>query len=113
MLVAMTYSAELFMCILSGMILGHGLFNSAGPVGETVDPCCAGSNGATATSAAVTSDLETERRKSFCGSKAESGLGKKEERVQGIENVLADAAYLEPDKHLDGKSGGDKDCCHS
>ena len=48
MLVAMTYSVELFLCILSGMILGHGLLNSRGPVAETVDPCCAGQNGATA-----------------------------------------------------------------
>ena len=46
MLVAMTYSAELFLCLLFGMILGHGLFNSGGPIGETVDPCCAGSQGA-------------------------------------------------------------------
>lgn len=46
MLVAMTYSAELFMCVLAGMVLGHAVLNSDGPVGETAEPCCVGQNNA-------------------------------------------------------------------
>jgi hypothetical protein len=44
MLVAMTYSVELFICVVVGLILGHALFNSHTPVGETIDPCCASQN---------------------------------------------------------------------
>jgi hypothetical protein len=41
MLVAMTYSVELFICMVIGLVLGHAIFNSGAPVGESVDPCCA------------------------------------------------------------------------
>lgn len=41
MLVAMTYSVELFLCVIVGLTLGHMVFNSNLPVGETIDPCCA------------------------------------------------------------------------
>ncbi|XP_023345714.1 uncharacterized protein LOC111714758 isoform X4 [Eurytemora carolleeae] len=41
MLVAMTYSVELFLCMVLGLVLGHAIFNTAAPVGESVDPCCA------------------------------------------------------------------------
>ena len=41
MLVAMTYSIELFMCVIIGLMVGHACFNSKAAVGETVDPCCA------------------------------------------------------------------------
>ena len=59
MLVAMTYSVELFSCMIIGLVLGHALFNSGqypniycilsgtfnicleAAVGESVDPCCA------------------------------------------------------------------------
>jgi len=41
MLVAMTYSIELFICMVIGLVIGHGIFNTTAPVGETVDPCCA------------------------------------------------------------------------
>lgn len=41
MLVAMTYSVELFICMVIGLVIGHGIFNTTAPVGETVDPCCA------------------------------------------------------------------------
>jgi len=41
MLVAMTYSVELFTCMIVGLVLGHALFNSEAAVGESVDPCCA------------------------------------------------------------------------
>merc|ERR1719481_1332373 len=41
MLVAMTYSVELFICMVVGLVAGHALFNSEAPVGESVDPCCA------------------------------------------------------------------------
>ena len=41
MLVAMTYSLELFSCIVLGLIIGHAVFNMKQPVGESIDPCCA------------------------------------------------------------------------
>ena len=41
MLVAMTYSIELFVCVIVGLMVGHACFNSKAAVGETVDPCCA------------------------------------------------------------------------
>merc|ERR1712112_234458 len=41
MLVAMTYSVELFVCMVVGLVAGHAFFNSEAPVGESVDPCCA------------------------------------------------------------------------
>merc|ERR1712037_942665 len=41
MLVAMTYSVELFICMVVGLVAGHAFFNSEAPVGESVDPCCA------------------------------------------------------------------------
>ena len=47
MLVAMTYSIELFICVVAGLVIGHGVFNLGTPVGETVDPCCASQNIAT------------------------------------------------------------------
>ena len=47
MLVAMTYSVELFLCVVAGLVIGHGAFNLGTPVGETVDPCCASQNIAT------------------------------------------------------------------
>jgi len=41
MLVAMTYSVELFICMVIGLVLGHAVFNTEAAVGESVDPCCA------------------------------------------------------------------------
>ena len=41
MLVAMTYSVELFLCMVAGLVAGHAIFNSEAAVGESVDPCCA------------------------------------------------------------------------
>jgi len=41
MLVAMTYSVELFICMIVGLVIGHGIFNTGAAVGESVDPCCA------------------------------------------------------------------------
>jgi len=41
MLVAMTYSVELFICMIVGLVIGHGIFNTGAVVGESVDPCCA------------------------------------------------------------------------
>ena len=42
MLVAMTYSIELFFCVVAGLCIGHFIFNSkSSNVGESVDPCCA------------------------------------------------------------------------
>ena len=52
----MTYSVELFICMVIGLVLGHAIFNtgndcnmspgfifcfSEAAVGESVDPCCA------------------------------------------------------------------------
>ena len=52
----MTYSGELFMCMVMGLLLGHGIFNTSkfqiicsekifcpagAEVAESVDPCCA------------------------------------------------------------------------
>ncbi len=44
MLVAMTYSIELFSCVVTGLVLGHALFNLNTAVGESIDPCCASQN---------------------------------------------------------------------
>jgi len=41
MLVAMTYSVELFICMVLGLVMGHAIFNTEAAVGESVDPCCA------------------------------------------------------------------------
>merc|ERR1719500_411390 len=41
MLVAMTYSVELFICMVVGLVVGHAIFNTEAAVGESVDPCCA------------------------------------------------------------------------
>ena len=41
MLVAMTYSIELFICVVIGLCIGHFVFNTKSAVGESVDPCCA------------------------------------------------------------------------
>ena len=54
----MTYSVELFICMILGLVIGHGIFNTGNyeaaalpllhsdllqgaAVGESVDPCCA------------------------------------------------------------------------
>ena len=58
MLVAMTYSVELFLCVVAGLVIGHGAFNLGTPVGETVDPCCASQNIATKNTAAK-SEIQT------------------------------------------------------
>ena len=41
MLVVMTYSIELFICVVIGLCFGHFIFNTKSAVGESVDPCCA------------------------------------------------------------------------
>ena len=41
MLVAMTYSLELFACVVLGLMIGHAVFNVKQAVGESIDPCCA------------------------------------------------------------------------
>ena len=40
MLVVMTYSIELFICVVIGLCFGHFIFNTKSAVGESVDPCC-------------------------------------------------------------------------
>lgn len=44
MLVAMTYSIELFVCLILGFCVGHFAFNTKSEVGESIDPCCASQN---------------------------------------------------------------------
>lgn len=57
MLVAMTYSIELFTFVVIGLIIGHACFNMNSAVGESIDPCCATSQ----------NDLgKGKRRKSDC-----------------------------------------------
>lgn len=41
MLVVMTYSLELFLCTIFGIIIGHFVFNIQEPVTQSIDPCCA------------------------------------------------------------------------
>jgi len=40
MLVAMTYQGELFIAVVAGLGLGHGIFNTSAPVSESADACC-------------------------------------------------------------------------
>jgi len=40
MLAAMTYSVELFIMVLAGLTVGHGLFNLRAPPPLSTDPCC-------------------------------------------------------------------------
>lgn len=42
MLVAMTYSLELFLVAIFGLVCGHAMFNVHVPVGEGVTACCTG-----------------------------------------------------------------------
>lgn len=44
MLITMIYSLELFLAVVLGLAIGHFLFNSKAPVGESVTACCAGRN---------------------------------------------------------------------
>jgi len=41
MLIAMTYQAELFACVVLGLSVGHALFNLQEPPSTNTDPCCA------------------------------------------------------------------------
>ncbi len=47
MLVAMTYSIELFFFVILGLLIGHGMFNLNTAIGESIDPCCASQNDVT------------------------------------------------------------------
>ena len=59
MLVAMTYSIELFTCVVIGLCLGHFVFNTKSAVGESIDPCCASQQGPPTTSImAVSNNLQ-------------------------------------------------------
>ena len=53
MLVAMTYSLELFICVVIGIMFGHFFFNTKTAVGETIDPCCTSQQEATLESSSV------------------------------------------------------------
>ena len=47
MLVAMTYEVELFLMVVLGLALGHGLFNLNAPVLESAEACCMGHDAST------------------------------------------------------------------
>lgn len=70
MLVSMTYQVELFVCVILGLMAGHGVFNLRAPVTESADACCLGHDAslddkmrgstiATDTSGSVVSTFET------------------------------------------------------
>ena len=40
MLVAMTYSVELFSMVIAGLTVGFGVFNLKRPAAESIEPCC-------------------------------------------------------------------------
>ncbi|KAL1519440.1 hypothetical protein AB1Y20_022962 [Prymnesium parvum] len=40
MLIAMTYQLQLFLAVITGLAIGHALFNVAYPVSASADPCC-------------------------------------------------------------------------
>jgi hypothetical protein len=42
MLVAMTYSTPLFVCTVTGLVIGHVAFNSEAPAADSATPCCEG-----------------------------------------------------------------------
>jgi copper chaperone CopZ len=42
MLIAMTYQAELFCCVILGLSAGHALFSLQEPPSANTDPCCVG-----------------------------------------------------------------------
>jgi hypothetical protein len=42
MLVAMTYSTPLFVCTVTGLVIGHAYFNSEAPSADSATPCCEG-----------------------------------------------------------------------
>lgn len=46
MLIAMTYSFELFIAMVIGLTVGYAIFNVNAPVGESADPCCVNQNDA-------------------------------------------------------------------
>jgi len=40
MLIAMTYSVQLFLAVILGLAVGHAIFNVGAPVPASADPCC-------------------------------------------------------------------------
>ncbi|KAF4695737.1 hypothetical protein FOZ60_003748 [Perkinsus olseni] len=53
MLVVMTYSCELFLCLCAGLVIGHFVFgNVRQRIGESADPCCGDTTVVSATAAA-------------------------------------------------------------
>merc|ERR1719450_304756 len=63
MLVAMTYSVELFICMVAGLLVGHAIFNSDAEVGESVDPCCASQTIATGSSNKLDTEMHNKPKK--------------------------------------------------
>ena len=44
MLIAMTYSAEIFTMVVLGLTTGYAIFNLELPIPKNTDPCCAEEN---------------------------------------------------------------------
>jgi len=72
MLVAMTYSVELFICMVAGLLVGHAIFNSDAEVGESVDPCCASQTIATGSSNKLDTEMHNKPIKKETCSKEKS-----------------------------------------
>ena len=60
MLVAMTYSVQLFLLVCLGLVAGHFLFNRRAPVAESADPCCVSAMRPGAPSAVATPTAQDE-----------------------------------------------------
>ena len=120
MLVAMTYSLELFMCIVLGIMIGHAIFNMKQPVGESIDPCCAPSQNDETKPSEITDTHDGRqtvmRRESFTSYTGSYGMGDVtrtpcdasidiEDHGDAIENQIEN--HQNPSQK---KEGG---CCHS
>jgi len=75
MLVAMTYSVELFLCMVVGLVGGHAMFNSSAAVGESVDPCCATQRSPSISSSKENLDIEPGRDGESCSSDSPRSYG--------------------------------------
>ncbi len=72
MLVAMTYSVELFCCVVLGLVAGHAVFNVNTAVGDSVDPCCASQNDVAARKRTKKRDFHLRRGRGGAAADAEA-----------------------------------------
>ena len=73
MLIAMTYSLELFLAVIVGLGIGHVTFNTDAPVGDSVTACCAGRNGQTVRDYPSGTGIGGVRRRFVIGDGGEDG----------------------------------------